>query len=80
MKQETSPRTIDRSRAVYHVMSRGNRQSEDFRDEGDCEMLLETLSQTVLQPDESDLISMPQGSLEKRLLVWLIVTVHGNFG
>ncbi len=35
-------------------------------------MFLETLSQTVLQPDESDLVSMPQGSLEKRLLVWLI--------
>jgi len=36
---------IEYAGAIYHVMSRGNRQNEIFRDDGDCEMFLETLGQ-----------------------------------
>ena len=36
---------IEYEGAIYHVMSRGNRQNEIFRDEGDCEIFLETLGQ-----------------------------------
>jgi len=35
---------IEYEGAVYHVMSRGNRQNAIFRDGDDCEMFLETLA------------------------------------
>lgn len=36
---------IEYADAIYHVMSRGNRQAPIFRDDGDCELFLDTLGQ-----------------------------------
>ena len=37
---------IEYAGAIYHVLSRGNRQAPIFRDDSDCELFLETLGQT----------------------------------
>ena len=39
------PIRIEYAGAIYHVMSRGNRQVPTFRDDGDCELFLDTLGQ-----------------------------------
>ena len=36
---------IEYAGAIYHVMSRGHRQGEIFRDDGDCDVSLETSGQ-----------------------------------
>ena len=42
------PRTprIEFAGAIYHVMSRGDRLEPIFRDEKDCQRLLQTLAET----------------------------------
>jgi putative transposase len=38
---------IEYAGAIYHIMSRGDRQEAIYRDLADCEMFLETLGKRV---------------------------------